>query len=322
VDTSLQPFVPEFEPAILGVFLPDPSTEPDHRRDLWPFAGTPEPDLYKRGLTEARCVVQFYHGETTEERLDGFSHLVNIAMLKRGRSFWSQRPALKYVNTGKLGYKTAHLDWENYSDGADERSTRGWFQTKLPELIDRYAPEFITRRELLELARIQDADLLHVCDALVRDLINEGRRQERRELQTAPPVDSSFSATCVSKPEPNYDDVVQMIVQDKRMRSALPKKTLVVVEAVFRKLAAGVNPENVITDVARDLNRSERTVLRHLERASEIRVQNSGVGDAIKKLARAAFQEQASSCVVEHMAHKESYGEWLLNAYCNTERVQ
>src|SRR5437660_5921968 len=94
---SLHSFVPEFPPSILGSFPPDPRTE------LWPPAGIPEPNLFQRGLTEARCVFDYYHGATTEEQLDAFVHLVNIALLKRGRSFWVNRPALRYVDRRSNG---------------------------------------------------------------------------------------------------------------------------------------------------------------------------------------------------------------------------
>jgi hypothetical protein len=309
VATSVQVFGPDFIPVLPGAF------SPDSLADVWPPPG-PEPDLYQRGLTEARCVYEYHHGKTTEERLDGFQHLVNICMLKRGSSFWSPRPAVKYVDRRKGGYRTAHLDWENYGDGFEKTATRGWFQTRLPELIDRYSKQYITRRELLELIRLRDPDLLHVCNALIADLINESLKQQRQERVTIPPD----SMTCVEKPTPTYETAVQMIVQDKRVRSVLPKKTLVALEALFRKLAAGVNPKNVIEDVAHDMNRDERTVRRYLERASEIRTKNSGVDNAMNLLAREIFWDsQAGAPAVE--VEQDEPAEWIEAAYERTETI-
>src|ERR1700730_9223018 len=77
--------------------------------DLWPLPGTPQPNLHARGLTEARCVIQFWHGRTTDERLDGLKHLPSICMLKAGEgAYWSPKPYLKFV-----GARTSQRDWEN-----------------------------------------------------------------------------------------------------------------------------------------------------------------------------------------------------------------
>lgn len=309
--TSVQVFGPDFIPVLPGAFPPS-----DSLADVWPPPG-PEPDLYQRGLTEARCVYEYHHGKTTEERLDGFQHLVNICMLKRGGLFWKARPVVKYVDRRKFGYKTAHLDWENYGDGLEKAATRGWFQTKLPELIDRYSPRFVTRRELLELIRFKEKNLLHVCNALIADLINESLKQERHERGTMPPD----SLTCVQKPTPTYETAVKMIVQDKNVRSVLPKKTLVVLESLFRKLAAGVMPEKVIAEVAKDMNRSEHTVRRHLERASEIRVMGSGVDDAMKQLEREIFWHPKAVAPITETEEGEP-AEWIEAAYERTETIQ
>lgn len=106
-----------------------------------------------------------------------------------------------------------------------------------------------------------------------------------------------------------------MIVQDKKVRSVLPKKTLVVLESLFRKLAAGVDPKNVIKEVARDMNRDERTVRRHLECAKD-----SGVADVMEQLAREIFWDpKAVAPVIETV--RDEPAEWIEATYVRHETV-
>jgi|ERR1700730_13954744 hypothetical protein len=101
------------------------------------------------------------------------------------RMFWAPRPYLRFVGAGSQNSsrRTARKDWENCDlYGTNDHATRGWFKTNLPALIEKYSPRHVTRRELLELIRIRDKDLLHVCNALICDLKNAGRDQSLHEL--------------------------------------------------------------------------------------------------------------------------------------------
>ena len=174
----------------------------------------------------------------------------------------------------------ASQDWENCDPNLPylrKDATRTWFTIHLLEHIDRYSPRHITKRELLELARLRDKDLLHVCHALVCDMFNEAQKErlheissstlweengqefywdDQREIAAQPSATPSF--------KPDYAGAVEMLVKDKRLRDALSPRVCRTLEMVFRKLAAGVDASEVIPAVAGDINRDERTVRRHL----------------------------------------------------------
>ena len=266
---DLQLPTPEFAPP---VSFPPEVREAD---ELWPLPGTPEPDLHARGMTEARCVVQFFHARTTDEKLDALKHLANICVMKAGGGYWSPRPYLRFTDAS-----TASQDWENCDPNLPylrKEATRTWFTIHLLEHIDRYSPRHVTKRELLELARLRDKDLLHVCHAVVCDMFNESAKQQRnevgysslweedgqefywddqREIAVQPSAPPSF--------KPDYAGAVEMLVKDKKLRDALSPRVCRTLEMVFRKLAAGVDASEVIPAVAGDIRRNERTVRRHL----------------------------------------------------------
>lgn len=263
----------------LPVLAPPPVVflSPEVRKadELWPLPGTPEAKLYARGMTEARCVVEYFYGATNAKKLDGLLHLANICTQKAGGGYWSPRPYVKFTDA-----RTANQDWENCDPNLpflQKVTTRRWFTIRLPEHIDRYSPRHITKRELLELARLRDRDLLHVCHALVCDLFNESQKEklheissstlweedgqefywdEKREVAAQPSVAPSF--------RPDYVGTVQMLVRDKKLRHMLPPLVCRTLEMVFRKLAAGVDAKDVVSAVAKDLRRKEHTVRRHL----------------------------------------------------------
>jgi hypothetical protein len=135
----------------------------------------------------------------------------------------------------------------------------------------------ITKRELLQLARLRDKNLLHVCHALVCDMFNESQRErlheittstlweedgqefywdERREIAVQPSTTPTF--------KPDYAGAVEMLVKDKRLRDALSPRICRTLEMVFRKLAAGMDATQVIPAVAGDIRQDERTVRKHL----------------------------------------------------------
>jgi len=263
--------------------------------ELWPLPGTPEPNLLARGMTEARCVIQYFHGSTTDRRLDGLQHLANICVKKAGGGYWSPRPYLKFI-----GAKTARKDWENCDPNLPflhKITTRGWFTIHLPEHIDRYSPRHITKRELLELARLRDGDLLHVCNALVCDMFNASERQNRHEIETTTLREKDGeelywdakrqttrqpAATPTFKPA--YAGAVAMLVKDKGLRDALSPRVCRTLEMVLRKLAAGVDADEVIPAVAGEINRNERTVKRHLS-TSQKAARDSGTSRVMEILA-------------------------------------
>lgn len=281
---SFQPIIelPPLPALILPVFEEQTDSE------IWPLPGAPEPNLHARGLTEARCVVEFYYAGTSDKRLDALKHLGNICALKarRALAYWNPRPYLKFVGT-----KTARQDWENsdpYSPLLQKINTLGWFVTTLPDHILKYSPQNVTKRELLELARIRDKDLLHVCHALVCDLLNESAKQALHEIQTTAlwerggqefyfdgesetPIEAQHSASMAPTGfAPDYASATQLLVKDKRLRAALPKSVRQTLELVFRKLAGGVEATEVISSVAAALDRDERTVRRRLATARTI----------------------------------------------------
>jgi hypothetical protein len=243
--------------------------------ELWPLSGTPEPNLHARGMTEARCVVQYFYGPTMDKKLDGLVHLANICVMKAGEGYWNPQPHLKFT-----GARTANLDWENCDPHSPELrkvATRGWFTIQLPEHLDRYSPRHVTKRELLELARLRDKDLLHVCHALVCDMFNVSQKERLHEIRSSTlweedgqdfywdeknEVAVQPSATASFKPD--YAGAVEMLVKDKKLRDALSPRVCLTLEMVFRKLAAGVEASDVVPSVARDIRRKERTVRQHL----------------------------------------------------------
>lgn len=90
--------IPEFAPP--AVLLPPEVREAGK---LWPPFGTPEPNLYVRGMTEALCVIQYFHGRTTSEKLDALKHLANICVIKVGGGYWSPQPYLKFTEASTAG---------------------------------------------------------------------------------------------------------------------------------------------------------------------------------------------------------------------------
>ena len=242
--------------------------------ELWPLPGTPEPNLKARGMTEAKCVVQYFYGDTTDKRLDGLKHLANICTKKVGGGYWSPEPYVKFTDA-----RTANRDWENCDPREPwlrKNATRGWFTIQLPEHIDRHSPQHVIKRELLELARMRDEHLLHVCHALVCDMFNASEKERRHEINTSTlweedgqefywddkrEIAVQPSATPTFKPE--YAGAVEMFLKDQRLRAALSPRVCRTLEMVFRKLAAGVDADDVVPAVAKDIGRKERTVRRH-----------------------------------------------------------
>jgi DNA-binding NarL/FixJ family response regulator len=105
----------------------------------------------------------------------------------------------------------------------------------------------------------------HEGQELYFDSKTETGVQPERSATPAPPA---FT--------PDYAAATQLLVKDKRLRAALPKRVSETLELVFRKLAAGMDAKEIITSVADALNRSERTVRRHLATAREIATDISG----------------------------------------------
>ena len=292
---SFQPMMPGLPPPPVAIF---PIFEVSRQPDIWPLPSAPEPDLLKRGLTEARCVIQYFYGRTTDERLDALKHLANISTLKAAnRAYWSPKPYLKFVGTN-----TARRDWENcdpHHPVFQKITTRGWFTTHLPEHIDKYSPRHITRRELVELARMRDKDLLHVCHALVFDLLNESAKQERNEIsfstlrgqelffdeKSETAVQATESATISgSAAKPDYSEAVAMLVRDQHLRAALPRTVCRTLELLFRKLAYSVDACDVISEVAREIGRDERTVRRHLAAARTIATDSGSPSNGVLRI--------------------------------------
>jgi hypothetical protein len=234
----------------------------------------PAPDLYKRGMTEAREVVRYFYGHTIDERADALKHLANICTIKAGGRYWSPRPYLKFKDQdGRL-----MRDWENCDPNLPclrKAATRGWFVTALPERLDRYSPQHITKRELLGLAAIKDKDLLRLCHALACDMSDEGDKQRLHELNCSTLVendgdfylDGEVEPSATSTFKPDYAGAVEMLVKDKALRAALPRHVCLTLEMVFRKLAAGVDATDIISSVADVIQRDERTVRRDLAKA-------------------------------------------------------
>jgi hypothetical protein len=241
---------------------------------IWPLPGMPEPNLYKRGMTEAREVIRFFHGDTTTDKLDALKHLRNICVIKAGGRYWSPRPGLKFVDA-----PTARQDWENVDSAFPHLrrdATRGWFFTALPERLDCYSPQHITKRELLGLATIRDQELLHVCNTLAFDMFDEGKKQRRHDLGFSTLLAEGGDYFCyednheVTQPsaaptfQPDYAGAVEMLVKDKALRSALPVRVCRTLEMVLRKLAAGVDAAEIVPTVAEGIHQNQRTVKRHL----------------------------------------------------------
>jgi hypothetical protein len=256
--------------------------------ELWPLPGTPQPNLAARGMTEARCVIQYFHGRTTDLKLDGLLHLANICTKKAGGGYWTPQPYLKFT-----GARTANQDWENCDPGVPylhKVATRRWFTLALPEHIDRYAPWHVTKRELLELARMRDKDLLHVCHALVCDMFNASQKERRHEIETTTLSEEdglelywddkreiAVQPSAAPPFKPDYQGAVEMLVKDKELRDALPPRVCRTLEMTFRKLAAGVDAAEVVRAVAEDIRRDERTVRRHFT-TSRKAANNTGSG--------------------------------------------
>ena len=103
---------------------------------------------------------------------------------------------------------------------------------------------------MLELARLRDEDLCHVCHALVCDLLNEAKKQSLKEIhtegtwthggdsfyfdaKTETAVGLTKSATTASSWNPDYSGAAEMLVKDKRLRAALPKRVRQTLEMIF-----------------------------------------------------------------------------------------
>jgi hypothetical protein len=251
----------------------------------------PEPDLYKRGLTEAREVIRYFHGDKIDDRLNALKHLVNICAIKADGRYWSPRPYLKFEHA-----RTGKKDWENADPNFPHlrtNATRGWFFTALPEHIDRYSPQHVTKRELLGLATIRDKDLLHVCNGMVCDMQNEGEKLRRHELNSTTLVenegdtfywdgDNEVSVARSATPtfKPDYAAAVATLVKDKALREALGALVARTLEMVLRKLDAGTDATEIVPVVAKAIKRDERTVRRDLARARD--TANDLASDAAK----------------------------------------
>lgn len=281
--------IPPSHPIIPIAIFPPPADPPvcadnEHKFGVWPPLA-PAPDMSKRGFTEARCVHDLYYGETSDQRLDALKHLISICMKKCGNLFWKPQPALRFV-----GARTWDKDWENVlPDGRTRHNTRGWFQIILVAIIDKYSPTYITRRELHELIRLKDPDLLHVCNAAVGDLKNEVTRQMKKpephwatiweldgdsyfwdeKKQIAVPLDDHVKP-CPPDPVNKFREVLDSFIKDRQLRVAIPERPRRTAELVLRKLAQGVPGERVISEVADDLGKNKRTVKRYLQAVRRI----------------------------------------------------
>jgi hypothetical protein len=252
---------------------------------LWPAPGAPEPNLYATGMTEARCVVEYFYATTADDRVDALKHLANICGMKVSSAYWSPSPYLRFVDA-----RTSKKDWENCNPRLEflrKIATRGWFLTQIPQAIEKYSPRYITRRELLELARIRDKNLLHVCRALVCDMFDESARQNRHELSCSSLFESDGSQfywdpdggyvqipPSVPSFTPDYAGAVHALVTNRDLRESLSPCVLRTLEYVLRKLASGADAEDVLSIVAQDIRRDERTVRRHLAEANKAAVRS------------------------------------------------
>lgn len=284
---------------------PDPNlpTRDDCDSELWPLIGTSETDLRKRGMTEAGCVIQYQYG-TTDERLDALIHLARICKNKvfDKRGFWNPKPGVIFKGTGTEYYAwssnvTSKHDWEQSNarqPGVKEKATLGWFRVALVEYLERYSSAYVTRRELLELARIKDWNLLHVCTIVVRDMFNAAEKQNLHEIATTSLVthdgdtyytdqqremtvqpSGSDSQTLQIAVQPNYEHAVHELVENKSLRTALPKQVRTTLEYLFRTLESGADAQNIIHIVADKLNRDPRSIRRHLQEARRLLSENA-----------------------------------------------
>lgn len=293
MDIDLVAPLPEFPPFLPFEAIPKPDSAPEDRLPLWPQAMLTERELdlllAKRSMTGVRCILHYYYGRTLDLRWDAFQHLANICTkMALGRNAaWYQRPFVKFIAP-----PGQPKDPENYDPNYPslrKKSTRHFFQTSLGEAIAKYSPEHITKQEFIELARMGDArartrkrlklegeelesleedDLVNVCLALVRDMINLGQKEDRHELEPDPGFRADVAAPTVEKPD--YAGAVQMLVSNLELRQALPRLVSKTLEALFRKLDAGLGAEDAIEAVAQDLKRNEQTVIRNLTEASNI----------------------------------------------------
>lgn len=134
---------------------------------------------------------------------------------------------------------------------------------------------------------MRDADLLHVCHALVCDLLNESVKQALHEIKTTRmweydgqefyfdeknqiAIQPETSWTMARAFAPDYASAAQLLVKDKKLRATLPTRTRQTLELVFRKLDSGMDAREIVPAVASDLNRDQRTVRRHLASAKQI----------------------------------------------------
>lgn len=310
---AFQPVLPEIPP-----LPPIEFRIAELQPEVWPHPLAPEPDFRARGMTEARCVYMYHYGRTIDENLDALQHLTNICLLKsrRQHAYFNPHPFLRF--TGAI---TAWKDWENTApDNAllQKQNTRGWFLTNLPDLIDKYSPQHITKRELLELARMRDPSLLHTCHALVRDLQNEGVSAALHEISTSRmwtqdgqefyfdarrgiEIQPTRSITLSEPAKPEYASAAALLVHDKKLRAALPTKVRQTLELVFRKLDAGWDAEDIIDGVSADLNRNPRTVRRHLKKAREIAADLTTVsGQLMQALARVVIPDSRETSESSH----------------------
>jgi predicted transcriptional regulator len=62
----------------------------------------------------------------------------------------------------------------------------------------------------------------------------------------------------------DFAAAVRALVIDRKLRAALNPRVRLTLELVLRKLAAGVDADTIISTVANDIHRNERTVRRHL----------------------------------------------------------
>jgi hypothetical protein len=241
--------------------------------------------LAKQNMTGVRRILDHYYGRTADLRWDAFKHLANICT-KRALGMgavWYQRPFVRFV--APLGQPKDPENYDPRYPSLRKKSTCHWFQTHIGEAITKYSSEHITKREVMELARMGDArakarakgadlptleedDLVNVCHALVCDMADLGRKESKHELPPDPGVTVDIAAPVSEKPD--YGSAVRMVVSNSVLREALPKLISKTLEAFMRKLDAGLAANEALESVAQDLNRTEQTVRNNLTKAKHI----------------------------------------------------
>jgi hypothetical protein len=202
-------------------------------------------------------------------------------------------------------------DPENHDSYQHRKSTHHYFQAAIGEAISRYSPDKMTKTELLALAKIgyqrsldrprarkrlknellnaneiaaleqacvsTDADhLIYFCNELVCDMIDLANKEARYEIKTEDIDGWRDSLAAPSAPfEMDYQGAIQLYVSNPSLRQALSKVSGRTLEAILRKLDAGIPADKVIGVVAQELRRSEQTIRGHL---TDVRHIATGMG--------------------------------------------